>query len=62
MNSISIPVINTLNSTDAIAIREITFTLVNEIVKLNNRIDEMEQARKRASESSQRKKGSSNGV
>jgi hypothetical protein len=64
MKSISIPVINTLKSTDAVAIREITLSLIVEIQELNKRIDDMEEARKKASESNQRKqrKGAYNGV
>lgn len=56
MNSISIPAINTLTSADATAIREITMTLVVEIEKLNKKISDMEQARKRAYEDNQRRK------
>lgn len=56
MNSISIPAINTLTSADATAIREITMTLVVEIEKLNKKISDMEEARKRAYESNQRRK------
>ena len=56
MNSISIPAINTLTSADATAIREITMTLVVEIEKLNKKISDMEQARKKAYEDNQRRK------
>jgi hypothetical protein len=56
MNSISIPAINTLTSADATAIREITMTLVAEIDRLNKKISDIEEARKRAYESSQRRK------
>ena len=56
MNSISIPAINTLTSADATAIREITMTLVVEIAKLNKKISDMEQARKKAYEDNQRRK------
>ena len=56
MNSISIPAINTLTSADATAIREITMTLVAEIDRLNKKISDIEEARKMAYESSQRRK------
>ena len=56
MNSISIPAINTLTSADATAIREITMTLVVEIEKLNKKISDMEEARKKAYEENQRRK------
>lgn len=56
MNSISIPAINTLTSADATAIREITMTLVVEIEKLNKKISDMEEARKKAYEDNQRRK------
>jgi sensor histidine kinase YesM len=64
MKSISIPVINTLKSADAVAIREITLSLIVEIQELNKRFDDMEEARKKASESNQRqqRKGAYNGV
>jgi hypothetical protein len=50
MKSISIPVINTLKSVDATAIREIALSLVVEIQELNKRFDDMEADRKKASE------------
>jgi len=50
ISSISIPAINTLKSTDATAIREITMSLIMEIDKLNKKIDDMEANRKKASE------------
>jgi hypothetical protein len=56
MNSISIPAINTLTSADATAIREITMSLITEIEKLNKKISDMEEARKKAYESNQRRK------
>ena len=64
MKSISIPVINTLKSADAVAIREIALSLIVEIQELNKRFDDMEEARKKASEFNQRqqRKGAYNGV
>lgn len=56
ITSISIPAINTLKSTDATAIREITLSLISEIEKLNKQISDMEEARKKAYESNQRRK------
>jgi hypothetical protein len=54
--NISIPAINTLTSVDARPIREITMTLVAEIEKLNKKISDMEEARKKAYEDNQRRK------
>lgn len=54
--NISIPAINTLTSVDARPIREITMSLVAEIEKLNKKISDMEEERKRAYESNQRRK------
>jgi hypothetical protein len=56
MNQISIPAINTLKSTDAVAIREITNAIILEIDKLNKKIADMEDARKKAYEANQRRK------
>jgi hypothetical protein len=56
IGSISIPAINTLKSTDATAIREIALSLISEIEKLSKQISDMEEARKKAYESNQRKK------
>jgi hypothetical protein len=41
MEYIVVPAINTLKSTDAVAIREITFTLINEITKLRKELQDM---------------------
>ena len=54
--NISIPAINALTSSDARAIREITMSLIREIENLNNKISDMEAARKRAYEDNQRRK------
>jgi len=56
MKSISIPVINTLKSSDATAIREIALSLIIEIEELHKKFDDMEAARKKAYESNQRRK------
>jgi hypothetical protein len=41
MNYIVVPAINTLKSTDAVAIREITFTLIKEITELRKELEDM---------------------
>jgi len=41
MEYIVVPAINALKSTDAVAIREITFTLINEITKLRKELQDM---------------------
>ena len=41
MEYIVVPAINTLKSTDAVAIREITFTLIKEITKLRKELEKV---------------------
>ena len=50
MESLSIPAVTALKSTDAIVIRQIVSSLVMEIDKLNKRIDDMEANRKKIQE------------
>jgi uncharacterized protein YdcH (DUF465 family) len=50
MDSFSIPALTALKSTDAVVIRQIVSSLVSEIDKLNKRIDDMENNRKKAQE------------
>jgi len=50
MDSFSIPALTALKSTDAVVIRQIVSSLVSEIDKLNKRIDDMEENRKKAQE------------
>lgn len=50
MESFSIPALNALKSTDAIAIRQIVSSLVSEIGKLNKRFDEMEEMNRKSRE------------
>jgi hypothetical protein len=51
MESFSVPALSTLKSTDAVAIREITFSLINEITKLRKELQDM----KNMQDKSQRK-------
>ena len=50
MDSLSIPAVTALKSTDAIVIRQIVSSLISEIDKVNKRIDDMEANRLRAQE------------
>jgi hypothetical protein len=50
MDSFSIPALTALKSADAVVIRQIVSSLVSEIDKLNKRIDDMENNRKKAQE------------
>ena len=50
MESLSIPAVTALKSTDAIVIRQIVSSLFMEIDKLNKRIDDMEASRRKIQE------------
>jgi hypothetical protein len=49
MEYIVVPAINTLKSTDAVAIREITFTLIKEITKLRKELEDMKNMQRETS-------------